>query len=210
MKSAEELMKSSKELMISELPYITQGKELFEERQAAKELLYDYNTLRPSQIKARNKLLKNLLGSTGNRFFIEPPFRCDYGYNIKLGENFYANYNLTILDSAPITIGDNVLIGPNVGIYSASHPLHASPRTEGWEIAKSIIIGNQVWIGAHACILPGVKIGDNTVVGAGSVVTRDLPANVLAVGNPCRVVRTISDAEAAEYRAQEDNDSVGG
>ena len=137
------------------------------------------------------ELLKRLLGKTGENLIIEPPFACDYGYNIEVGENFYANVNLVILDGAKVRIGDNAFIAPNVGIYTAGHPLDASDRNKGLEYAYPITIGDNVWIGAGAIILPGVTIGDNVVIGAGSVVTKDIPACSLAVGNPCRVIRKI-------------------
>ena len=175
--------------------YQAMGKELMEERQYAKEQLFQYNNLEPSKIKARNQILKKLFGKTTSRFFIEPPFRCDYGYNIYLGDNFYANYNLIILDCAPVYIGDNVMIGPNVSLFTAGHPVHPEPRTAGWEFAKPIAIGDNVWIGGHTVINPGVTIGKNTVIGSGSVVTKDIPENVVAAGNPCRVIREITDAD---------------
>lgn len=166
-------------------------KELLADRGRVKERLYDYNRLRPSQQEERTQLLKSILGKTGNNLIMEPPFACDYGYNIEVGENFYANVNLVILDGAKVTIGDNAFIAPNVGIYTAGHPLDAKQRNQGLEYARPVTIGHNVWIGAGVSILPGVTIGDNAVIGAGSVVTKDIPASVLAVGNPCRVVREI-------------------
>ncbi|WFE84721.1 sugar O-acetyltransferase [Parabacteroides chongii] len=166
--------------------------EILADRERAKELLYDYNRLRPSQQGERMQLLKQLLGKTGNNLIIEPPFACDYGYNIEVGENFYANVNLVILDGAKVSIGDNAFIAPNVGIYTAGHPLDVEQRNRGLEYALPVTIGHNVWIGAGVSILPGVMIGDNTVVGAGSVVTKDIPSNVLAVGNPCRVIKQLS------------------
>ncbi|MCL3849735.1 MULTISPECIES: sugar O-acetyltransferase [Parabacteroides] len=166
-------------------------RELLLDREKAKELLYDYNRLRPSQQKEKTQLLKSFLGKTGENLIIEPPFACDYGYNIEIGENFYANVNLVILDGAKVSIGANAFIAPNVGIYTAGHPLDAEQRNRGLEYARPVTIGNNVWIGAGVCILPGVTIGDNTVIGAGSVVTKDIPSNVLAVGNPCRVIKEI-------------------
>jgi maltose O-acetyltransferase len=166
-------------------------KELLADRERVKELLYDYNRLRPSQQEEKTQLLKSFLGKTGNSLIIEPPFACDYGYNIEVGENFYANVNLVILDGAKVRIGANAFIAPNVGIYTAGHPLDAEQRNRGLEYARPVTIGDNVWIGAGVNILPGVTIGDNTVIGAGSVVTKDIPSNVLAVGNPCRVVKEI-------------------
>ncbi|WP_293713822.1 sugar O-acetyltransferase [uncultured Parabacteroides sp.] len=165
--------------------------ELLADREKAKEQLYDYNRLRPSQQEERMQVLKRLLGKTGESLIIEPPFACDYGYNIEVGENFYANVNLVILDGAKVAIGDNAFIAPNVGIYTAGHPLDAPQRNKGLEYARPITIGHNVWIGAGVNILPGVTIGDNAVIGAGSVVTKDIPANVLAVGNPCQVIKEI-------------------
>ena len=165
--------------------------ELLSDREKAKEQLYDYNRLRPSQQEEKTQLLKSFLGKTGNNLIIEPPFACDYGYNIEVGENFYANVNLVILDGAKVCIGDNAFIAPNVGIYTAGHPLDAEQRNRGLEYARPVTIGHNVWIGAGVNILPGVTIGDNTVIGAGSVVTKDIPSNVLAVGNPCRAVKEI-------------------
>ncbi|TYR33365.1 sugar O-acetyltransferase [Sphingobacterium phlebotomi] len=189
------MKKTEKEKMIAGELYQAMGKELMEERQYAKEQLFQYNNLEPSKIKARNQILKKLFSKTTNRFFIEPPFRCDYGYNIFLGDNFYANYNLIILDCAPVTIGDNVMIGPNVSLFTAGHPVHQEPRVAGWEFAKPITIGDNVWIGGHTVINPGVTIGKNTVIGSGSVVTKDIPENVVAAGNPCRVIREITDKD---------------
>ena len=192
-------MESSKDKMVSGEAYIDQGRELFDARQKAKEQLFKFNSLEPSKIKARHQLLKELLGKTGSRFYIEPPFRCDYGFNIELGANFYANYNLTILDGAKVCIGDEVLIGPNVSIFTATHPIDAERRAAGWQFSKAITIENRVWIGGNSVINPGVRIGANSVIGAGSVVVKDIPANVVAAGNPCKVIRAITEADKQEY-----------
>lgn len=192
-------MDDEKEKMLSGQPYKAFGEVLLSERQHAKELLFDFNNLRPTEIEKRNEIIKKLFGKTKSTFFIEPPFRCDYGYNIEIGENFYSNYNLIILDCGKVIIGDNVLIAPNVGIYTAGHPLHYEPRYEGYEYAIPIIIGNNVWIGGNVIINPGVKIGDNSVIGAGSVVTKDIPADVVAVGNPCKVLKQITDNDKLFY-----------
>lgn len=192
-------MKSEKEKMISGKLYKAFGEELLAERQRAKEMIFDFNSLRPSQIDKRNKILISLLGKTKDKFFIEPPFRCDYGYNIKIGANFYSNYNLIIIDCATVTIGDNVLIGPNVGIYTAGHPLHYEVRNQEYEYAFPITIGDNVWIGGNVVINPGVSIGENSVIGSGSVVTKDIPNNVIAIGNPCKVLREITDYDRQYY-----------
>jgi len=192
-------MNNQKEKMLAGEAYQAMGRELFDERQHAKIQLFTYNNLHPNQIKQRNKIIKDLFGKTGSMLFIEPPFRCDYGYNIDIGERFYANYNLTILDCAKVTIGDHVMLGPNVSLFTAGHPIHHEPRNEGWEYAFPISIGNNVWIGGNVVINPGVSIGDNTVIGAGSVVTKDIPANVVAVGNPCKVIKQIDEEEKQYY-----------
>lgn len=192
-------MESEKEKMLTGKPYKASGEELFRERQAAKELVFDFNSLRPNKVEERNELLKQLLGSTKKNFYFEPPFYCDYGYNIAIGENFYANYNLIILDCAKVSIGDNVLIGPNVGIYTAGHPIHHEIRNQEYEYAFPVSIGNNVWLGGNVVINPNVSIGDNAVIGAGSVVTKDIPGNVVAVGNPCRIVRELTDDDKQYY-----------
>ena len=164
---------------------------LIAERQECKELCRDYNTLRPKEMEAREELLRRMFGEVRGNILIEQPFYCDYGYNIRVGENFYANFNLVILDGAPVTFGDNVFIAPNCGFYTAGHPLNPVERNKGLEYARPITVGDNVWIGAGVSVLPGVTIGNNCVIGAGSVVTRDIPDNSLAVGNPCRVIKTI-------------------
>lgn len=188
-----------KEKMLAGKPYIAFGEELLAERQAAKELIFEFNALPPSKIEQRSKIIQRLFGKTGKNFIIEPPFRCDYGYNISVGENFYANYNCTILDCAKVTIGDNVFIAPNVSLFTAEHPVHSDVRNTQLEYAIPIIIGNNVWLGGGAIVNPGVTIGDNTVIGSGSVVTKDIPANVIAVGNPCRVRRKITDRDKSDF-----------
>ena len=191
--------KSSKEKMIAGEPYIASGDELFKERQHAKLELQKFNLMDPTKIKARNQIIKQLFGKTTTRFFIEPPFYCDYGYNIEIGDNFYSNYNLTILDCAKVKIGDNVMIAPNVSLFTAGHPVDPVLRVEGWEYALPIEIGDNVWIGGNTVINPGVKIGSNTMIGSGSVVTKDIPENVVAAGNPCRVLREINIRDKVYY-----------
>jgi len=182
---------TEKEKMLSGEIYDASDRHLIKERNISKDLCFEYNHLQPSKLKERKVLIKKLFGKTGKMFHIEQPFYCDYGYNIEIGENFYTNVNVVILDCAKVTFGDNVMIAPNCGFYTAGHPFDVEQRNKALEYAYPITVGNNVWIGAGCSILPGVTIGDNTVIGAGSVVTKDIPANVLAVGNPCRVIRDI-------------------
>lgn len=166
---------------------------LIAERLECKELCRDYNDLRPRETEARDALLRKILGGAGAGLLIEQPFYCDYGYNIRVGDNFYANFNLVILDEAPVTLGDNVFIAPDCGFYTAGHPIEAAERNKGLEYARPITVGDNVWIGAGVTVLAGVTIGDNCVIGAGSVVVGDIPANCVAVGNPCKVIKTINN-----------------
>ncbi len=159
-------------------------------RDRANRITHKYNSKVIHEYDMQNRLLKKLLNTNGN-FWIKPPFYCDYGFNITIGKNVIMNYGCILLDVCPIKIGDNTLIGPNVGIYTASHPINPQDRLEEKEYGKPITIGNNVWIGGGSIILGGVTIGDNTVVGAGSVVTKDLPSNVVAVGNPCKIIKKI-------------------
>lgn len=174
--------------------------ELLAERLAAADITYMLNSLKPSQVAEREALFRRLFGKTGKVFSIVSPFFCDYGYNIEIGENFFMNMNCVILDGTKVTFGDNVFVAPGCGFYTAGHPLDAERRNAGLEYALPIRIGNNVWIGAQVCVLPGVTIGDNSVIGAGSVVTKDIPSGVLAAGNPCRVIRPITEADASRYR----------
>lgn len=173
--------------------------ELLAERDRCKDLCFEYNRLRPSQKAERQALIRRLFGKTGKSFLVEQPFYCDYGYHIEIGENFYANVDCVILDGATVSFGDNVFIAPHCGFYTAGHPLDVEQRNRGLEYAYPIRIGNNVWIGAHTCVLPGVTIGDNCVIGAGSMVNRDIPANSLAVGNPCKVIRRITEEDRNKY-----------
>ncbi len=166
---------------------------LFSERQHCKNLCHRFNNTPPLFMRMRNLLLKKILGKIGKSFLIEQPFMCDYGYNIEIGENFCANHNLLILDSAKVKIGDNVLIGPNCSFYTSTHPINYKERELGTELAKPINIGNNVWLGGNVVVLAGVTIGKNSVIGAGSVVSKDIPPNAVAVGNPCRVIKNIND-----------------
>lgn len=173
--------------------------ELIAERTAAKELCFELNNLRPSMVAERDEIVRRLLGRVGKNCCIESPFHCDYGYNIVAGDNFYMNVGCVILDGARVTFGDNVFVAPHCGFYTAGHPLDHERRNAGLEYALPITIGNNVWIGAQVCVLPGMTIGDDSVIGAGSVVTKDIPAGVLAAGNPCRVIREISEADKLRY-----------
>lgn len=192
-------MMTEKEKMLAGKPYLAFGEELSNERQHAKVLNYELNQLHPLDLEKRQDILKKLLGKTGETFYVEPPFRCDYGYNIEIGENFYSNYNCTILDCAKVTIGNNVMFAPNVSLFTAGHPIHSEPRNKGIEYAFPITIGDNVWIGGNVVVNPGVSIGENCVIGSGSVVTKDIPDNSIAVGNPCRVIKEITDEDKAYY-----------
>ncbi len=174
--------------------YWANDPELLAMRGRARELFMQYNQTLNSEQPLREEILGILLGSFGKNPDIQPPFYCDYGAYIHLGDTVFINYNCTILDYCPVTIGNNVLIGPNVSLYAASHPLLASHRIQkGSDIAKPITIGNNVWLAGNVVVCPGVTIGDNTTIGAGSIVTRDIPANVFAAGNPCRVIREVTE-----------------
>jgi len=167
-------------------------KDLEKERLSIKDLCYRYNNLEPSKQKERKELIKEILGKTKENVLIESNFYCDYGYNIYVGENFYMNHNCIILDAGKVEFGDNVFIGPNCGFYTAGHPIDYIQRNKGLEYAKPIKVGNNVWFGGNVVVLPGVTIGDNVVIGAGSVVTKDIPDNSIAYGNPCRKVKNIN------------------
>lgn len=153
--------------------------------------LHEFNTLSPDRMNRMREIIRSVLGSVGERFHFNQPFRCDYGCNIYIGDDFFANFNLTILDEAEVRFGNNVFIGPNVSIYTACHPTDPDERRDGREWAEPVTIGNDVWIGGGATILPGVEIGDGCVIGAGSVVTRSIPARTLAAGNPARPLKTL-------------------
>lgn len=194
--------------MVSGQRYDTRNPLLLEMLVRTRRRLMRLNNTDPADEPARQQLLREILGACGHDLTINSPFHCDYGCNISVGEHFFANFNLTILDEAPVTIGDYAFIGPNVSIYTACHPILPQERNACIEWAEPVIIGNNVWIGGAATILPGVTIGDNCVVGAATVVTRSLPANSVAVGNPARVVRTL-DVAAFEGREQLGLDSCG-
>ena len=188
-----------KERMLANLPYKAWLDGLKEERIENAKRIYEYNNLPPERWDERNNLIKKILGKTGENIDIQAPFHCDYGYNIEVGENFFANYNLVILDVGKVKIGNNAQLAPNVSIYTAGHPIHPDSRNSGYEYGIDITIGDNVWIGGNTCIMPGVKIGKNVVIGAGSVVTKDIPDGVIAFGNPCKVVRNITENDRNYY-----------
>jgi maltose O-acetyltransferase len=180
---------SEKDKMLAGESYRASDPELVHERQRCRSLLQAFNT-QPDE-EQRWDLLRELLGRLGSGTYIQPPFACDYGYNVSIGENAFINFNAVILDCAPVTIGDGTQIGPGVQLLAADHPRDPQTRRALLELARPISIGSNVWLGAAAIVLPGVSVGDDSVIGAGSVVTRDVPGGVLAVGNPCRVVREL-------------------
>lgn len=191
---------TERERMISGRTYRSTDAELSQARAATKRVLHEYNNTHPDDEERRMTLLRGLLGSVGEFLWIEPPFRCDYGAQISMGNGIYANYDLAILDCAPVTIGDMVLFGPRVTIATASHPIDFQQRTaDMYEYALPVTIGDGAWLGAHVVVGPGVTIGERSVIGAGSIVTRDIPPDVVAVGNPCRVVREITEEDRAAY-----------
>lgn len=190
---------TQKERMLAGLPYRANDPELKQMRAENKLRVAQYNQLTRNQEQEMDQLIKEILGGTGKEILVEPPIHFDYGRNTTVGERFFANYNLTVLDVCPVTIGDNVMIAPNVSLYGAGHPIHLDARNSGYEYGAPITIGNNVWIGGSVCVLPGVTIGDNVVIGAGSVVAKDIPDNVIAVGNPCRVIREITEEDKKYY-----------
>ena len=183
---------TEKEKMLAGMVYDAATPELIVELQNTRDILYEFNMLRPSETQRMKEILKDLFGKVGDdNFLINQSFRCDYGKQISIGKRFFANFNFTILDEAPVSIGDDCFIGPNVSIYTACHSTDPVERNTRQEWAKPVSIGNNVWIGGSVSILPGVTIGDNVTIGAGSVVTRDIPSNTVAVGNPCKVVKSL-------------------
>lgn len=184
-------MKTAKEKMLSGELYDACDPALLDELNKVKCMCQDYNNIPADDVVARNALLQQMLGQSDADTFINQPFYCDYGKQIRVGKRFFANFSLTILDEAYVTFGDDCFIGPNVSIYTACHPVNPTERNTRQEWAKPVHIGNNVWIGGSVTILPGVTIGDNVTVGAGSVVVHDIPANSVAVGNPAHVVKRI-------------------
>lgn len=190
---------NQRERMLAELPYKAWLDGLPEEQLETKKKIYEYNLIRPDERERIENVLREILGKAGKNVIILAPFHCDYGWNIEVGDNFWANYNCIILDVAKVQIGNNVMFGPHVSLFTAGHPIHPETRSSGYEYGKEIHIGNNVWIGGNTVVNPGVKIGNNAVIGSGSVVTRDIPEDVVAAGNPCRVLRSITDEDRHYY-----------
>ena len=190
---------TEKEKMLHGMLYDGNDAQLVQDRNAAKDLCYEFNHLRPSDVKGQEKLLKNLLGEIHGEFSVMAPFYCDYGYNIEIGEHFFANHNTVILDCAKVIFGKYVFIAPNCGFYTAGHPIDTERRNAGLEYAYPITVGDNVWFGGGVQVLPGVTIGSNVVIGAGSVVNRDIPDNCVAAGNPCRVIRPITEEDNKKH-----------
>lgn len=174
-------------------------KEIVEERTRCADLCYEFNLCRPSDTAKQQEFLNRMLGSIKGNPVITAPFYCDYGFNITIGENFYTNHNVTILDGAKVTFGDNVFIAPNCVFSTAGHAIDSEQRAKGLEIARPITVGNNVWIGANVSVLPGVTIGSSSIIGAGSVVNKDIPEGVIAAGNPCKVIRKITEEDKKKY-----------
>lgn len=180
-----------------QLPYIS-DESVFEEQKNARRILQRLNTIDRSDFDGISEIVKELFGKS-NGAFINPPFYCDYGKHIEVGKNFFANYNCTILDVAKVKIGDNCMLAPNVAIYTAGHPVHPDTRNTMYEYGIEVTIGDNVWVGGNTVICPGIKIGSNSVIGAGSVVTKDIPEWCIAAGNPCKVIRKITEDDIKYY-----------
>lgn len=189
---------NQKERMLAAQLYFSADPELTAERRRARRLVRAYNATTEEQESERDALLRELLGARGKTLFIETPFTCDYGGNVYVGENFYANFDCVILDTCEVRIGDNCMFGPRVSLFTAGHPLDAATRNSGWEFGRPITIGNNVWIGGGAIICPGVTLGDNVVVGAGAVVTKSFGPDVVIAGNPARAIREIDQDHPLE------------
>jgi len=185
-------MKTEKEKMLSGELYNALDDEISNERTKARLLIQKLNLANADDTDTINKILKELIPNAGKDLWIQPPFYCDYGYNIEAGEKVFFNFNCVVLDVMKVSIGSRTLFGPNVQIYTATHPVNFQERASGLEYAKPITIGEDVWVGGSVVICPGVTIGNRTVIGAGSVVTKDIPDDVFAAGNPCKVIRSLS------------------
>lgn len=187
------------ERMQKGLVYNDFDQDLFNKRVEAKKLFKAYNKTEDEEIDLRNKIMKQLFKNVGENVWIEPDFRCEFGKNITIGDNVYINFGCIILDCSEVTIGSHTLLGPNIGLYAANHSTDATERINGGCYGKPIHIGNNVWLGGDVKVLQGVTIGDNTIIGAGSIVTKDIPDNVIAVGNPCKVIRKITEEDKTDY-----------
>ena len=184
-------MRTEKDKMIAGELYDPLDPQLVEDRIQARLLLKALNESREDDPEARNRILASLFPNASSGLWLQPPFYCDYGYNIQIGERVFFNFNCVVLDVAPVRIGNRTMFGPNVQLYAATHPLNHIERSSGLEYGKPITIGDDVWIGGRVVICPGVRIGDRSIIGAGSVVTKDIPSDTIAAGNPCRIIRTI-------------------
>lgn len=194
---------TEKDLMLSGQLYTAEDPELMEGRRHCQQLIRLFNNTTEEQMEYRETLLRKLFKKVGKNVYIEPTLRCDYGKNISIGENFYASYDCIMLDVCDIKIGNDVFFGPRVGVYTSGHPVYAPVRDRRLEFGKEIRIGNSVWVGAGAIINPGVFIGNNVVIGSGAVVTHDIPDNVVAAGNPCKVIRQITDQDKEFWERKE-------
>lgn len=189
---------TNKERMMNQEYYLGFDEELTKERERSKSLLFEFNNLNPTKRERRMEIINQLIPNIGKGAWIESPFNCDYGTNLTIGKNFYANNNCTLLDCAPITIGNNVLFAPNVNLYTPNHAFDLRQREEGWEQSLPITIEDNVWIGGSVSIVGGVTIGRGSIIGAGSVVTKDIPEGVIAAGNPCKIIREITEEDKFE------------
>lgn len=195
-------MIQKKRMLAGEL-YIAEDPELDKDRHKNRTILHELNQTSHLQLERREELLKDLMGNIGENFKIQTPFYCDYGNNIYIGDNFFANFDCLILDVAEVHIGNNVMFAPRVNIFTAGHPIDAEVRNTKLEFGTTVTIGDNVWVGGNVTINPGVNIGDNVVIGSGSVVTRDIPSNTVAVGNPCRVIREITEADKEYWKEKQ-------
>ncbi|MBO0486494.1 sugar O-acetyltransferase [Vagococcus fluvialis] len=196
-------MRTEKEKMLAEDLYRASSPELREDARKSRQLTRLFNETTEEQQEYRKTLLKEMFKATGENIYIEPPFRCDYGTNTTIGNNFYANFDCVFLDVAPIVIGENVMFGPKVNLLTPGHPIDAVIRNSGLEFGKKITIGDNVWIGGNAVVNPGVTIGNNTIIGSGSVVTKDIPDNVIAAGNPCKIIREITNEDKVYWEEEQ-------